>query len=191
VNIAAVLLAVAVWTKAEGVILAGAIGVSALGAAGEVGRRRLLALLWLPALALVPWYLALEFHGATTADDFRPVSLTALSGAIDTFVLVGPLVARELIRPGHWGMVWPAFFTSVILMALNRRSTRADWFLVVSVLVSMSVYSLVYTLSSWPDVAGHVGFSLSRLLIPLAPVAMFFIARRAVDDLGIERVEWA
>lgn len=190
-NLAAGLLAVAVWTKAEGAILAGAIGLAAIAAGRAIGRRDLSVLLWMPALALLPWSLALAFYGARPAEDFRPFALSALSGAIETFAVVLPLVARELIRPGHWGLVWPTFFASVLLMIAARRSAGEDWFLVAAVLISLSAYTFVYAFSAWPDVGEHVGFSLSRLLVPLAPVALLFIARRVVDDLGIERVEWA
>ncbi len=191
VNIAAGLLAVAVWTKGEGVILAGAIGLSALCAAGTIGRRRLCALLWVPAVALVPWQVALELNGAQPAGDFRALTFSGMGSVVDTLILVWPLVVKELIRPGHWGLVWPCFFASALLMVAARRSTRADWFLVAAVLIPLNVYACMYVFSAWPDVSEHVGFSLSRLLVPLAPVAAFFVVRRAVDDLGVDTIEWA
>ncbi|RPI57170.1 MAG: hypothetical protein EHM55_02850 [Acidobacteria bacterium] len=190
-HLAAGLLVVAVWTKAEAVILAGAIGLAALGAAETIGRGRLSALLWAPALTLAPWSAALEVYGAQPTGDFRALTFSGIGSTIDTLAVVSSTVARELILPGHWGLVWPAFFVSVLLMMAARRSTRADWFLVAAVLVPLNVYACVYLFSSWPDVREHVGFSIPRLLVPLAPVATFFVVRRAVDDLGIERVEWA
>ena len=186
-NIATGLLIVAVWTKAEGVILAGAIGLSALGTAGAIDRRRLSALLWMPAVALVPWQVALRLNGAQRTGDFRAMTFSGMSNVFDTLIVVCPLVMKELIRPGHWGLVWPCFFASALLMVAGRRSTRADWFLAAAVLIPLKVYALMYVFSAWPDVSAHVGFSISRLLVPLAPVATFFVVRRAVDDLGSTR----
>jgi hypothetical protein len=188
-NIATGLLIVAVWTKAEGVILAGAIGLSALGTAGAIDRRRLSALLWMPAVALVPWQVALRLNGAQRTGDFRAMTFSGMSNVFDTLIVVCPLVMKELIRPGHWGLVWPCFFASALLMVAGRRSTRADWFLAAAVLIPLKVYALMYVFSAWPDVSAHVGFSISRLLVPLAPVATFFVVRRAVDDLGVDTIE--
>ena len=190
-NIATGLLIVAVWTKAEGVILAGAIGLSALGAAGTIDRRRLSALLWIPALALVPWQVAIRLNGAQPTGDFRALTFSGMSNVVDTLILVWPLVIKELMRPGHWGLVWPCFFASALLMVAGRRSTRADWFLAAAVLIPLKVYACMYVFSAWPDVSAHVGFSISRLLVPLAPMATFFVVRQLVDDLGIDTIEWA
>jgi hypothetical protein len=190
-NLAAGLLAVAVWTKAEGMILAAAIGLAACAAAAAASRARLSALLWVPAVALAPWHVALALYRAQPAGDFRALTLADFGSAAGTLAVVCPAVVRELMRPGHWGLIWPAFFASVLVMMAARRTTRADWFVVASVLAPLGLYALVYLFSAWPDVREHVGFSLPRLLVALAPVAVFFVVRRAVDDLGIEGTAWA
>ena len=191
VNLAAALLAVAVWTKAEGAILAGAIGLTALAAAGSTARRRFSALVWVPALAVASWYAVLTFHGAEAAKDFHAPGSQELASTIDALAAVWPAVMRELIRPGHWGLIWPAFFAAVLFMMTARQSTRADWFLVGAVVIPLGVYAALYLFSAWPDVREHVGFSLPRLLVPLAPVATFFVVRRAAYELGVESTEWA
>ena len=59
------------------------------------------------------------------------------------------------------------------------------------VVVPLTVYALMYVFSAWPDMREHIGTSLSRVLVPLAPLALIFIARQLQTDASFEVHEWA
>jgi hypothetical protein len=165
----AALSAAVVWTKSEGVMLAAAIAVAGVA----IGRGRAVILVWLPAAAAIPWLAFQHIYGQPGAD-FRPVAPLLLVAKLPEIVA---MFARELLRPGHWALIWPVFFLTTAAMAF-RRSSAADRFLAAAVVIPLSVYPLVYAFSAWPDVRDHMGSSLPRIMVPLAPLALVFIIRR-------------
>jgi hypothetical protein len=186
VPVAAALSAAAVWTKAEGAMIAGAIGVAAFAAAGATKWRVLLPLAWVPAVALASWLAVLQMAGTPAATDFDALTVERMASSAGMLKAVAWLMVRELFRPGHWGLVWPCFFASIAIMMATRRAVPADWFLVAAVLIALHVYALAYLFSAWPDVREHVGYSLTRVLAPLAPLAAVVVVRRIADDLALD-----
>ena len=178
--------AAAVWTKVEGLMLAVVIGL----AASVVTRRRPGALLWLPLVAALPWFAFQRLYGGTAGGDFLDVTPMIFLENLERVPIVASLAMRELIRPGHWALVWPAFLFLLVLMMM-RKADAVDRFLAAAVLVPLTLYPLIYVFSAWPDVRTHVGTSLSRTLVPLAPLALVFIIRRLYADSSREARQWA
>jgi len=198
-----VLLAVAVWTKSEGLIFAVAIGLFtlAVGRKGDGNLFRedqtkkvpvpfsLAVLWWFPVVAALPWIAFQQLYGQGSGDfhSVRPGLFVENLDRLPTIVL---LFARELFRPGHWALLFPVFFYLLAVMVI-RRPTVADGFLAAVVLGPLTAYALMYVFSAWPDMREHIGTSLSRVLVPLAPLALIFIARQLRTDSSFEVREWA
>lgn len=170
--------ATVVWTKAEGIVLSMCLG---LAGAALIGRKAL-PLIVMPLAVFVPWLVFQHLYGVPEKDFPSLSPLVALSH-LDRAGTIAQLVVRELVTPGHWGMLWPAF--AVLWLAdLSRRSTagakadEASSMLAALVIVPLCVYPAIYLFSSWSDVEGHVRTSFIRLLVPIAPIALIFSASR-------------
>lgn len=183
--LAALLSALAVWTKREGTLIAAYVLVAVVLArtvqAHRDGRRPMQALAgtwWLlavPAIVAGPW-LWLQRRYGMTDHDFSPVTLGILSANLSRLPAIVRLVARELLLPGHWALLWPAFGMT-LLLAGRRLRDGAEQFLLGAVVVPMALYTSVFLFSSWTVFAEHVGTALPRLIIPLAPIALFVTIR--------------
>jgi hypothetical protein len=178
--LAGLLLAVASWTKTEGVVLAFSIGMlgvffsqvaRAYDAPSSISFRRSLMWIWVPALAVFPWLVVQHQYGIS-APDFVPLSMANAGANLDRMPAILALFAAELLRPGHWGLVWPACALATLLLMTNTRGPAAVWFLAGVTFVPLMLYVLPFMLSSWPDPAEHVRSALPRLLVPIAPVAL-------------------
>jgi hypothetical protein len=84
--------------------------------------------------------------------------------------MVAGLMSQEFLRAGRWAALWPAFAVMVAL-CFRRLRRPSDCVVTVMVVAPLLIYMFMYTLSSWPDLSEHVGTSLPRLLLPLAPIA--------------------
>jgi hypothetical protein len=103
--------------------------------------------------------------------DFAAVTMSTLRANMSRVPAIAGLLARELIRPGHWGLLWPAFGVTLML-SLRRLRDSSECFLAGAVLVPMGVFGASFIFSAWPQFAEHIGTALPRLLIPLAPIAL-------------------
>ena len=100
------------------------------------------------------------------ASDFVSVSVANISANFNRLPAIGDLVFRELLRPGHWGLVWPAWGIAIVLAIKYRRI--ADWFLIATVGIPLGLYVLPFMLSSWPDPTEHVRSALPLFWSPRA-----------------------
>jgi hypothetical protein len=178
------LLGVAVWTKSEGLLFAIAIALSTLAL-----KRGRVVLWWVPILAALPWIVFQQIFGQR-GGDFHTVTAALLVGNVDRVPTIAVLIARELVRPGHWALIFPVFLYLLAVMVMRRWNT-ADGFLAAIVVVPLTVYGLMYVLSAWPDMREHIGTSLSRVMVPLAPLTLIFIVRQLQADSAFEAREWA
>jgi hypothetical protein len=190
--VAGVLAAIAAWTKSEGALLAGCIGAAAFAAvlwnrrvtglkscatatqtcATATELRPMLALVWIPLVALIPWLLIQQRHGIPSID-FVPVTAAAIFENLGRLPAIIGLATRELLRPGHWGLIWPAWGCAALATVARRDAAdQAAWFLTAVVSIPLVVYVLVFMLSAWPDPLEHLRWALPRLLVPLAPAAL-------------------
>jgi hypothetical protein len=187
----AALSAAVVWTKSEGLMLAVAVAVAGLA----VGRGRAVVLLWLPLAAALPWIIFQQMYGQMAGGDFQQMTPTVIiqnAGLIlGKLPMILMMFAREVVRPGHWALIWPVFFCLAASMVLTlRRANGADKFLASAIFIPLGIYPIVYAFSAWPDVRDHVGSSLSRVMVPLAPLALVFIIRRLHAEPELEAGQW-
>jgi len=185
------LAAVAAWTKTEGLLLGTALGSLAMAAAWwwrgqspavNVRLRDAVKVLWIPLVCAFPW-LVLQWLYGTAGPDFVPMSADVLAQGIGrTPVILGSFV-RELIRPGHWALVWPCWLAAGALVLWQRDVELADGFLFAVVGVSLVLYAAVFSMSAWTDVTEHIRWALPRLLVPLSPIALMSTVLVMWDNL--------
>jgi hypothetical protein len=178
--LAGIMSAIAAWTKSEGIVLAGAVGLLALifryvsvRAAGcSLSVAAASAPLVVPVVALAPW-LALQRSYGIPAADFLPLTIANAVDNLHRVPIISELVVRELVRPGHWGFLWPAWCIAVLLVITHRHRLPSDLFLIGAVAIPLVLYAVPFMFSSWTDVDQHVRSALPRLLVPLAPIALW------------------
>ena len=196
--LAAVFSAIGAWTKVEGLIIALYLGVGVIVLAARRLRRgtpepgpsmvAASSVLWLPFLAAVPW-LWFQHHYGMAETDFPSFSPAIAVGNIDRIGFIVQYAVRELLRPGRWGLIWPAFAVAFGFSLLRRKLHDIDLLIAGAVLVPLTCYLCVYLFSSWVNWQEHVGTSFERLLTPLAPLALAFAVYRSWDSLRIARAE--
>ncbi len=169
--LAGALAAVGAWTKVEGAILALCLGAVVTIVAG----RRAAPLVLLPLAVIVPWTIFQQLWGIPEKDFPTLSPLIALAN-LERVPVIARVTARELITPGHWGLLWPSFAVIAAMAMMQRRLRDVHVVMIVVVMVPVCIYAASYLLSSWTDVEGHITTSFVRLLVPLAPVAMMFAA---------------
>lgn len=190
--LAGALSAVAAWTKTEGLVLALCLGAGVVMAlmwlerkepARRVSFLAATSLLWMPLAVAVPWLIFQSLYGLPEPD-FPTFAPGLVVVHLHRLELVLPLVLHELVRPGHWGPIWPAFAAACVLSAWRHELDPPNAMLAAAVLVPLTAYVLVYLFSSWTDVSMHVRTSIERLLIPLAPTALMFTVSRVHHALN-------
>ena len=169
--LAGALAAVAAWTKAEGAILALCLGAAVFVMAG----RRAAPLVFLPLAVVVPWMIFQHVWGMPERDFPSLSPLVALAN-LERAPAIARVAARELVTPGHWGLLWPSV-AIIVAMGLMYRTLRGVHAVLASVaVVPIGMYLASYFFSGWTDIEGHVRTSFVRLLVPLAPIAIMFVA---------------
>jgi hypothetical protein len=185
--LAGVLSAIATWTKAEGVLLAGCVAVAAFAALKTASDPvvPMRPLLWIPLATAMPWLLVQQRYGMP-ASDFMSLSIADTLTSLGRLQGVATTIGAELLRPGHWGLIWPAWGAAIVLVVARRRAPASDWFLIGSVVLPLVLYLVMFTWSAWPDPLEHVRTAVSRLLVPLAPVALMFTIVTFYSGLSVE-----
>lgn len=179
---AAVLSALCIWVKREGVVAwainLAAVAIWAGSVRGQPIHRRLKVMLIyvLPSLLLAPWFLFLAWR-AVPDNDFSPVGFAALASNLYRVPTIVRLLLTELASIEHWGVLWGLFVLSV-LYTLSKRGSLDHGQAYLGALVSVYIASLAPTFlfSTWPAYAGHMANSFDRLVFHVTPTAIFFIA---------------
>ena len=181
--LAGMMSAIAAWTKSEGVVLAGTVGLLALVFRYVLADRSSFNLsvaassapILVPAVVLAPWLTFQHLYGIPPAD-FVPLTIANAVENVYRVPIILELVVRELLRPGHWGVLWPAWCVAVLLAITNRDRIAPDLFLISAVAIPLVLYVVPFVFSSWTDVDQHVRSALPRMLVPLAPIALWLTA---------------
>jgi hypothetical protein len=179
-------LALLPWVKRDGVILwtvAAACGLFVILATKKSYRY---LLTFFPGLLIIcGWRFYLSTMHAPQGSDFLPVNLETFSSHLyRIFPLLSAFVAEFHDLP-TWSLFWFVVAVGIGYLLRRMRDPRV-LVLLAALIVPIALYLLIYVFSSWPNYLDHVGLSISRLLLHVAPVGflitMLAAYRRSVKD---------
>ncbi|HYP20125.1 MAG TPA: glycosyltransferase family 39 protein, partial [Chloroflexia bacterium] len=171
----------ALWTKKEGVLLLAALCVAAL--ATNFARRRAWqgvgALALGAALIAGPWWAFSALNGIINKS-FLPITLDTFQANIGRLPTIAQLEQNSLLN-AWWSYIWPlAGIVAVLtLFARKRRHTPAGNLLLVTALLYIPLAGLIYVFSDFVPYEQHVLSSIDRVLAPLAPLLVVWVASQA------------
>jgi hypothetical protein len=173
-------LALLPWLKRDGVILwtvAAACGVFVIL---RTKKSPLFFLGFLPGLLIIcGWHFYLSTMHALQAADFMPVNLETLGSHLNRILPLLSALLAEFYNFSTWSLYWLAVAIGIAYLLRRMRDPRVV-VLLTALIVPIFLYLLIYVFSSWPSYLDHVGLSLSRLLMHVAPVG-FLITILAVS----------
>jgi hypothetical protein len=130
----------------------------------------------LPGICVIAgWQVYLRQMDLRAPGDFLPMTLPVLISNFDRLVPVTHLLLKEVTTMKHWSLLW--YLTPIAFLCLmwRHRSERADVLLICTTL-PLALDCAIYLFSSWPDYLHHVRFSLPRLVLQVAPLAVLSVA---------------
>ena len=174
-------LALLPWVKRDGLILwivAAACGVFVI-LRTKRSSRHFLALF--PGLLIIcGWRLYLSaMHAPQAAADFLPMNLETFSSHLDRILPLFSALLAEFHNLPIWSLFWFVVAVGVAYLLGQMRNPGTP-VLLNALFVPIVLYLLIYVFSSWPNYLEHVGLSISRLLLHVAPVG-FLITILAVS----------
>jgi hypothetical protein len=135
---------------------------------------------FLPGLLIIcGWHFYLSTMHALQAADFMPVNLETLGSHLNRILPLLSALLAEFHDFSTWSLYWFAVAIGVAYLLRRMRDPRVV-VLLTALIVPIFLYLLIYVFSSWPSYLDHVGLSLSRLLMHVAPVG-FLITILAVS----------
>ena len=163
------------WVKRDGLILwivAAACGVFVIL---RTRKSPLSFLAFLPGIVIIcAWHLYLYATHALQAADFLPVNLETFRSHIDRTLPLLSAFAAEFYNLPAWSLFW-LIIAIAFLYALPRIREPGVAALLVAFIAPILFYWSLYFFSSWPNYLDHVGLSISRLLMQVAPVGFLLI----------------
>ncbi|MGC3989773.1 MAG: hypothetical protein QM796_08875 [Chthoniobacteraceae bacterium] len=163
------------WVKNEGVVLWGCLLVVL---AVICWIHRALASFFraaIPTLAvLVLWKCFVAVMHAPKLKDFVPVTLETLQANAGRIPILALAVPQQIIDFDRWSLLWPVAFVALWLLVRRQRNREALVF-AWGIFFPITLFSGVYLFSAWPDYRFHFATSFPRLLVDVAPVALFLL----------------
>ena len=168
-------LALLPWVKRDGLILwvvAAACGVFVI-----LRTKRASRYFWalVPGLLIIcGWRFYLSAMHATQSADFLPVNWDTFSNHLYRVLPLLSALLAEFHNLSAWGLFWFVVAIGVAYL-LGQIRTPGSLVLLTALFVPIVLYLLTYVFSSWPNYLEHVGLSISRLLLHVAPVGFLII----------------
>ena len=116
---------------------------------------------------------------APQAADFLPMNLETFSSHLDRILPLFSALLAEFHNLPTWSLFWFVVAVGVAYLLGQMRNPGTP-VLLTALFVPIVLYLLIYVFSSWPNYLEHVGLSISRLLLHVAPVG-FLITILAVS----------
>lgn len=164
------------WVKQEGAVLWACVMAMAFGLAWR--RRDVLgvAIAALPGIAIIAgWKIFLAVANTPHSAEFLPLTMDTFAAKIGRAPFIANFLARQIFDWHRWSVLWIAVLLALAQLLCGRKKGAAV-ILALSILLPVLLFSGVYIFSAWPDFRLHVGTSLPRLLIDVAPVGLLAIA---------------
>ncbi len=162
------------FTKSEGALLLLCLATAVVPAV--VAKRDWKAGAWMivPGVSLfLGWTLFLALAGAPRETTFLPVTPGVFMAHLSRARPLLSWTLEELTFWSRWSLLWP--ITAAALAYLIARTRRSYWYpWTAAVCMPLILYPFIFFFSAW-DLAPHVGSSLHRLLVHVAPTATLMI----------------
>jgi len=132
-------------------------------------------LAFLPGIVIIlAWRLYLNATHALQAADFLPFNLETLRTHLNRALPLLSALVAEFCSLSTWSLFW--FIVAVaFLYALPRMRESGVVALLVALIAPIVLYLCLYLFSNWPNYLDHVGLSISRLLMQVAPIGFLLI----------------
>lgn len=186
--IAAVLVALAAWTKQEGLVYwalqAAAVFLSPLAGRGRREALRGLALfLAVSAPIVLPWLLFLA-HERPTSHGFAPPSLALLAANRARLPVIAAFGAAETVAFSRWGLLW-LLLPLALARHLASPGRAVAVYLAASIALPLAGFlgSCVFSLVEPFEI--HLRTSTDRLFVQQAPAAVFLVATAWLDGRAL------
>jgi len=173
-------LALLPWIKRDGLILWIVAAVCGVFVILRTKRASWHFLTLFPGLLIIcGWRFYLGAMHAPQSTDFLPVNLETFSSHLDRILPLLSALLAEFRNLPTWSLFWFVVAVGVAYLLGQLRNPGA-LVLLTALIVPIVLYLLIYVFSSWPNYLEHVGLSISRLLLHVAPVG-FLITLIAVS----------
>lgn len=175
VRFAAVLGALLVWMKREGVFPW--ITLVLVAAVLLWRAKRLRAVLWIaaPGLALsIGCAMFLSIVKAPADPNYLPLTFENLVTRADRIGLIAAYMGGEILNFESWSLLWIGAFPAIAIQFLRQR--RHAFVLAAALAGPLPGFALAFMLSNFGALPAHLDLALPRLLLQLAPTALLAIA---------------
>ena len=120
------------------------------------------------------WRLYLNATHALQAADFLPFNLETFRTHLNRVLPLLSALLAEFYSLPTWSLFW--FIVAVaFLYAVPRMRDPGVIVVLVALITPIVLYLSLYLFSSWPNYLDHVGLSISRLLMQVAPIGFLLI----------------
>ncbi|HET7227958.1 MAG TPA: hypothetical protein VFJ55_04900 [Chthoniobacterales bacterium] len=163
------------WIKRDGLILwtvAAACGVFVIL---RTRKSPLCFFAFLPGIIIIgAWRVYLNTTHALQAADFLPFNLETFRTHLNRVLPLLSALLAEFYSLPTWSLFW--FIVAVaFLYAVPRMRDPGVIVVLVALIAPIVLYLSLYLFSSWPNYLEHVGLSISRLLMQVAPVGFLLV----------------
>jgi hypothetical protein len=168
-------LALLPWIKRDGLILWAVAVVCGVFVILRTRRSSLSFLAFLPGIVVIcAWRLYLNTTHAIQAADFLSFSLETFRTHMDRALPLLSALVAEFHNLPTWSLFWFIVAVAFLYLLPRMRDPRVVA-LLVALIAPIVLYLSLYLFSSWPNYLDHVGLSISRLLMQVAPVGFLLI----------------
>lgn len=144
-------------------------------------------LMLLPGLFIIAgWRVYLSLMHTAASSEFLSVNIVTLRSHL---YRIGPLLwalVDEMRNFSTWGLFWIIVALGCAYLLRRSRDPRTP-ILLTSLFAPIGLYLFVYIFSNWPDYLDHVGLSISRLLMHVAPIGLL-IATLGASSRSPEKI---
>ncbi|MBX3277928.1 MAG: hypothetical protein KF868_08000 [Acidobacteria bacterium] len=167
---AGVISALLPWVKRDGMVLWACllIAVMLLTVVRREWRRFALP----GAVWLVCWGVFLSLVKANEQPVFLPVSPGTAAANIDRAPIIARAIFDEMTNWRSWSLVWVLPVLGLVQVIAGARQRRLTLLWLLLIVAPVTLYGSIYIFSAWEPFTGHIGSSLGRLLLHVAPVAL-------------------
>lgn len=156
--------------KAEGTVIAG-VACAAVALVWLVEKRTVRLLPW-GGIAIVAAFLALRLGyvwWASVPDSVYVVTRESLSTAVRRIPHVAHVCLVKMVSPRRWGLLWPAFGLSALVIA--RRGSAVMRSLALATAATAALFAMIFLFTTWP-LELHIDQAYPRLLAQISPAAV-------------------